>query len=308
MTAGARPICIIGNANLDLVAGSVGDWPAWGTEVFLSRSDFRVGGSAANTAVVLQRLGHEAGLVSARGSDEPGEMIARHFAGTLDRVAVLPQRTSISVGILQTGGERSFFSTDGHLDGLDSDFFRASLADWPLKGALALVSGGFALPALMDAHVGLLEWLKTQGAEIAIDPGWPGGGWTDTAIASARGWIALADHVLFNEMEALGLTGAPDIARALAAMQPMLAPSARLIVKQGPDGASCSCAGDLIHEGAEPLNVMDTIGAGDAFNAGYLSAVADGKDPQTALRRGIRVAGQVICEFPRRTDPISPTP
>lgn len=308
MTARARPICVIGNANLDLVAGSVADWPAWGTEVFLSSSDFRIGGSAANTAIVLQRLGHAAGLVSARGNDEAGEMIARHFAGDLDRIAALPERTSISVGILQTGGERSFFSTDGHLDGLDADFYRAGLEDWPLDGALALVSGGFALPALMDAHAGFLEWLKSRGAEIAIDPGWPGEGWTDAAVDMARDWVALADHVLFNEMEALGLTGATDIEQAQDAIQTMLAPSARLIVKQGPDGASCCRGEERLHEAAEPLQVMDTIGAGDAFNAGYLSAIADGEDERAALKRGIRVAGRVISEFPRRSDPISPIP
>jgi sugar/nucleoside kinase (ribokinase family) len=308
MKTRARPVCVIGNANLDLVAGSVADWPAWGTEVFLSNSDFRIGGSAANTASVLHRLGHETGLISARGEDEPGEMIGRHFSGALDRVAVLSERTSISVGILQTGGERSFFSTDGHLDGLDVKFFREMLKDWPLDGALALVSGGFALPALMDEHTDFLRWLRAQGTEIAIDPGWPGEGWTETAIRLAREWIAVADHLLFNDLEACGLTGTTDIGQALATMQGMLAPSARLIVKRGAEGASCSCDGELVREPAKSLEIMDTIGAGDAFNAGYLSAVADGESARVALRRGIHVAGHVISEFPRRSDPIPPIP
>ena len=166
-----RTICVIGNANIDLVAGSIADWPAWGTEIFLARSDFRIGGSAANTAVVLQRLGQDSGLVSACGQDPVGDLIVRQFSSKLDRIAQVPETTSMSVGILQIGGERSFFSTNGHLDRLDAPFFRRSLEGWPLEGALALVSGGFALPALAAGHVGLLRWLKDRGAEVAIDPG-----------------------------------------------------------------------------------------------------------------------------------------
>lgn len=299
-----RPICVIGNANIDLVAGSVSDWPAWGTETFLSRSDFRIGGSAANTALVLQRLGQHAGLVSARGSDAAGEMISRQFSGPLDRIAQDPGMTSMSVGILQTGGERSFFSTNGHLDGLDADFFLRALEDWPLDGALALLSGGFALPALAAGHTGLLTWLKRKGAEIAIDPGWPGGNWTQAEIASVREWIALSDHVLVNEMELQGLTGMSAISPALESLAGLIAPGARVVVKRGPQGASLWRDGIVEQAPAVRLEVVDTVGAGDAFNAGYLGAIADRLEDAAALRSGIQVACHVISQFPRGREPI----
>ena len=301
-----RAICVIGNANIDLVAGSIADWPAWGTEIFLARSDFRIGGSAANTAVVLQRLGHDVGLVSARGSDAAGDLISRQFGGPLDRVAARPETTSMSVGILQTGGERSFFSTNGHLDGLDADIFRQSLDGWPLDGALALVSGGFALPALGGGHADLLRWLKDKGAEIAIDPGWPGNSWSGAEIDLAREWIAASDHVLFNDLEVLGVSGAATVESACESLSSILAPHARLVVKRGPDGASIWRDGAMKHAPASPLEVIDTVGAGDAFNAGYLAALADGMADADALRNGIRVAGHVISEFPRGSGPISP--
>ncbi|MCD1632308.1 carbohydrate kinase family protein [Martelella mediterranea] len=301
-----RPICVIGNANLDLVTGSIDDWPEWGTEVFLERSDFRIGGSAANTALVLQRLGHPVGLVSATGSDAASAMITRQFAGALDRIAARPGPTSMSVGILQKGGERSFFSTNGHLDGLDAAFFSAALEDWPLSGAIALVSGGFALPGLMAEHTDFLERLKARGATIAIDPGWPGDGWTEAAIASARAWIGLADHILLNDKEALGLSGEDAVHAACRALAPHMRPDATLVVKRGPEGAACYRRRNYIIEQARPLDVIDTVGAGDAFNAGYLSAVAEGAPERAALRRGIDVASAVISEFPRSGAAIFP--
>ncbi|MEO1987653.1 MAG: carbohydrate kinase family protein [Martelella sp.] len=301
-----RPICVIGNANLDLVTGSIDDWPEWGTEVFLERSDFRIGGSAANTALALQRLGHPVGLVSATGSDAAGAMITQQFAGAFDRIAVRPGPASISVGILQTGGERSFFSTNGHLDGLDAAFFSSALEDWPLAGAIALVSGGFALPGLMAEHTAFLERLRARGATIAIDPGWPGDGWTDDAIDKAHAWIGLADHILLNDKEALGLSGENAVHAACRALAPHMRADAALVVKRGPEGAACYRHRNYIIEQARALDVIDTVGAGDAFNAGYLSAVAEGAPERAALRRGIDVASAVISEFPRSGDAIIP--
>lgn len=305
---GKRPICVIGNANIDLVVGSIADWPAWGTEVFLEHSDFRIGGSAANSAIALQRLGHPIGLVSACGRDALGEMIANRFAGPLDRIAERAERTSKSVGILQKGGERSFLSTDGHLDCLDLRFFLENLSDWPLDNALALVSGGFTMPALMNDHTQLLHWLKGKGAEIAIDPGWPGDGWTSDAISAAREWTAAADHVLLNEIEALGATGAQSLPQAADILDSLRPSGTRLVVKRGQAGASIYLDGTAIHEPASPRPIIDTVGAGDAFNAGYLSAIAEGLPDSAALKRGIYVAGHVISEFPRRFDPFSPNP
>jgi len=304
-SAPPRPISVIGNANLDLVTGSVHDWPDWGTEVFLDKSDFRIGGSAANTALVLQRLGQTVGLVSATGSDAAGAMITRQFSGPLDRIATRPGPTSISVGVLQTGGERSFFSTNGHLDGLDAAFFSSALEDWPLEGAIALVSGGFALPGLLDEHTAFLERLRARGATIAIDPGWPGEGWSDAAIAKAREWTRLADHILLNDKEVLGLSGEKTVHAACRTLSPHMRPDATLVVKRGAEGAACYHARNYLVEHAEPLAVIDTVGAGDAFNAGYLSAVAEGASDRSALRRGIDVASAVISEFPRSSAPLS---
>lgn len=304
MTATRRAIAVIGNANIDIVAGSVDDWPAWGTETFLSRSDFRIGGSAANTALALGRLGSESGLVSACGDDETGSLIARRFAGPLDRMAVLPARTSISIGILKSDGERSFLSTDGHLDALDAEFYRNSLDGWPLRGALALVSGAFALPALTEGHSSLLRWLKGQGAETVIDPGWPGDGWTPKSLDLMREWVAEADHLLLNEDEASGLTGRSNIDEVLDAVEIMAGRETKIVVKRGPAGAICRNGGVTNNVTGTPLSVIDTVGAGDAFNAGYLHAMAGGSSLGSCLKQGIAVAEHVIAEFPRSGSPI----
>ncbi|WP_295809740.1 carbohydrate kinase family protein [uncultured Nitratireductor sp.] len=301
-----RTIFVIGNANLDLVTGCIDDWPEPGTEIFLPQSDFRTGGSAANTALALQRLQHPCGFLSAVGSDSAGRMIAQQFSGPLDRVAALPLRTSISVGILHACAERTFFSTNGHLDRLDLAFFQTVTENVDMSASLALLSGAFTMPALLPDHDALLRSLRERGAETAIDPGWPGEGWTPEVRSRATAWLERADHVLLNEKETAGLAAADTLDEALIWFAPRLRKGARLIVKRGPEGALCLCDGTVVECGARDLSVFDTVGAGDAFNAGYLHAVASGAPIRQALARGIDVAGRVISEFPRSSSPLEP--
>lgn len=302
----ARTIFVIGNANLDLVTGCIDEWPEPGTEIFLPQSDFRTGGSAANTALALKRLQHPCGFLSAVGSDPAGQMIAQQFDGPLDSVRALPVRTSISVGILHAGAERTFFSTNGHLDHLDLPFFERVTENVDVSTGLALVSGAFTMPALLPDHGALLRSLKGRGAETAIDPGWPGEGWTPEARNQAKEWLQHSDHILLNEKETIGLAAAETLAQALPWFTARLRPATRLIVKRGAEGALCLCDGAVMECGARDLSVFDTVGAGDAFNAGYLHAVAGGASIRSALACGIDVAGRVISEFPRSSSPLAP--
>jgi hypothetical protein len=127
------PIAVIGNANLDLVGGLMDDWPEQGTETFLDRADSRIGGSAANTALVLQRLGARAGLIASAGGDLVGHDRGA-VRGPLDRIARVPGPSSVTFGLLHPGSERTFFSTPGHLDRLRRRHLAQGLDGWPLDG------------------------------------------------------------------------------------------------------------------------------------------------------------------------------
>jgi sugar/nucleoside kinase (ribokinase family) len=298
------PIAVVGNANLDLVAGLMADWPERGTETFLDRADSRIGGSAANTALVLQRLGAPSGLIASAGDDLVGQMISAQFSGPLDRIAATPGPSSVTFGLLHPGSERTFFSTPGHLDRFDAATARAGLDGWPLDGALVLVSGSFALPRLRDDCAALLRDIRDSGARIAIDPGWPDGGWTDAARAQCCDWMAASDVILINDKEALGLGCVDDLWGNLKALAARLRPGATLVVKCGPEGALSLCDG-VRHAASSPAaGIFDTIGAGDAFNAGYLAALQAGAAPEACLRTGCEIASQVIRCFPRETTPL----
>lgn len=72
------------------------------------------------------------------------------------------------------------------------------------------------------------------------------------------------------------------------------------MVKRGGQGASCYRDGTILHAAAPAVRVVDTVGAGDTFNAGLLSALSRGADMGEALQLGIAVAARAISTFPRR--------
>jgi ribokinase len=298
MQTGA-PIAVIGNANLDLVGGLLANWPEHGTETFLDRADCRIGGSAANTALVLHRLGARAGLIASAGSDAVGSMIVDAFAGPLDRIALVDAPTSVTFGVLHPGAERTFFSTPGHLDRFDMAQVRGGLRDWPLDGAVALLSGAFALPALTRNSLALMRDLRARGARIAIDPGWPGDGWTAETRALMLGWIAESALVLINDKELAGLTGQGSVPHGLMAMDGQLPRTTVLVVKCGAQGAVALHDGQTHAAQSPEAEIFDTIGAGDAFNAGYLAAAQANHDIAACLAAGCAVASRVIRAFPR---------
>ena len=76
-------------------------------------------------------------------------------------------------------------------------------------------------------------------------------------------------------------------------------PGAVVVMKRGAQGASAWAGGEAFHVPAPVVDVVDTTGAGDAFNAGYLSARLAGMSVEAALEDGVELASTAIASSPR---------
>lgn len=296
----SSPVLVIGNLNVDLILGSIAEWPSPGTEIFLPKSDFRAGGSAGNTAIVLRWLGRRAKLATATGNDALGQWLYDRVGEEDDLIPFLEHSTSLSVGILHELGDRTFFSNQGHLDHLCLDHLEPALSSKKTPPAAALLAGAFTTPKLATQYLPLIERLQQNKTPIAIDPGWPSSGWTPDTKQQVQAWFKRCDHILINDKEALGLTNAGDVAEALQQMSRWMPPSASIIVKQGVKGAAgCENGRTLSAQAPSGCEIFDTVGAGDAFNAGYLNALASGQKLQARLEAAVKTASTYISHFPR---------
>jgi sugar/nucleoside kinase (ribokinase family) len=298
----SRKITLIGNVNIDLVMGPSPAWPRFGTEVVLPNSEWRVGGASGNSALALQALHADFRIVANRGSDHFGKWLAEPF-GTKSKAWSVSQRsTGLSVGITHPDGERTFFTTLGHLDDFSLDDVIRQLPPSPEAGEIALLSGVFVMPSLLKNYGELIAILKQRGFAIALDTGWPTTGWTQSNRQDILGWCASCDHLLLNEIEARSLIGFIDdpVENVALAMTDILAADGTMVMKRGAQGALACKNRKLVTQPAPQSEVIDTIGAGDVFNAAYLWALSQGKDLATAVKLAVETASTAIATQPRR--------
>ena len=102
-----------------------------------------------------------------------------------------------------------------------------------------------------------------------------------------------------NEVELLSLFELPEVEDAMMAAQRVMPKGAHVIAKRGPLGASGLRGGTMIHVPAPAVKAVDTIGAGDVFNAGYLAALARGETFDAAIAAGVATASRAISTHPR---------
>ncbi|ENN84383.1 PfkB domain protein [Rhizobium freirei PRF 81] len=295
-----KPLAVIGNVNIDLILGPATPWPKAGTEIIVDHDELRVGGQAGNSALAWEGLGVDYEISANVGSDQFGRWLSEAFGTRSSKWPVRPEGTTLSVGITHPDGERTFFTTRGHLPRFSFADVLAVLDGDRLSGGYALLCGAFLTDDLTRSYDALFDWADEHRITIALDTGWPLDGWTKENCDAARRWLCRCGVALMNEVETTTLAAMDDPAQAARALHALMPDGAVFVVKRGPDGAlAIDAGGDLVSATARQVTVVDTIGAGDVFNAGFLAAVARSEPIAACLAAGTAVASRAISTLPR---------
>jgi ribokinase len=262
------------------------------------------GGSAANTAAWLAAAGGSVTFVSRVGDDEPAALQRAELEalGVECAFAVDPSEpTGMCCVIVTPGGERTMFPSVGASGGL-----RASdVSDERIRDAAHVHVSGYALlhPGSRSAAVSVLERAREAGVPRSIDAN-SAAPIDSVGTETVRAWLELASLVFANADEACLLADTADPVGAAADLAHL---SGHAVVKLGADGAVSAVHGEEpVHASAPVVEAVDTTGAGDAFSAGFLLALAAGESPLSALGRGAEVAGRCVSRFGAR--PPAPAP
>lgn len=225
------------------------------------------GGSAANVAVALARLGRPVRLATSFAADDRGRMIAGHLAAAGVTLAADPgavPRTSTARATIETSGAARYtFDIDWRLNPVSED---------PAPLVAHTCSLGAVLPPGADDVVALLTRLRDRATvtyDVNARPAVTGTG--PDLLASVERMVAVADLVKASDedLEALYPGRAVlDSAAAVLARGP-----AAVVVTRGGEGALWLDRTGPVEVASRPVTVVDTIGAGDTFGAGLINAL-----------------------------------
>jgi sugar/nucleoside kinase (ribokinase family) len=141
----------------------------------------------------------------------------------------------------------------------------------------------------------LLRQLKSAGLTISLDTNDDP---DDTWASGLEKVLPLVDILLPNEREAMKISGCDSLESALTRLTDMVP---LVVAKLGSEGAVACRGKERIHSPALKLNVVDAVGAGDSFDAGFLSEYVRGAALETCLRKG-NLAGALSVTRPGGTE------
>jgi 2-dehydro-3-deoxygluconokinase len=256
--------------------------------------EFRVdaGGAESNVAAHVAALGHRAAWFSRLGADALGDRILRQLAALGVDVSSVERDASHPTGLYVKDpghGVRYYRagSAAAHLDISDAETVSLDgVRILHVSGITAAISD--TASAFLDA---LISRAHEAGVTVSFDVNHRAALWPlELAAARLRELAARADLVLVgrDEAETLWGTATADDIRAL------LAEPAELVVKDGDVGATLYDADGAHFVPALRVEVLEAVGAGDAFAGGYLAARLDGADADTRLRAGHARAALVL--------------
>jgi sugar/nucleoside kinase (ribokinase family) len=289
----AVQVLVVGDANVDLVLrGDV--VPRFGqAEQLLDGADLVLGGSATITASGLARLGVATAVSAVLGDDRFGAAVRDFLAEYGVRPDGLLTREGAQSGltvVLSQPHDRAILTLAGTVPLLRAADVRASVE--ALHPSHVHFAAYFLLPALAAELSELLAWLRARGVRTSLDTNWdPAGLWGGLSEV-----LPLVDVLLPNREELVAVTrriGLPFETDEEAAVQlARLGP--RIVVKAGAEGGwSVAADGPVEHVAADPIDVVDTTGAGDSFVAGYLAAGIHGVATERERLRWATVAGSL---------------
>ena len=289
-------ITVAGELNLDLILYGLPDELPPEREFLVDQMMLTPGGSSAIVAHNLAALGSQVGFIARIGDDEFGQIALNHLVtGGVDvsklRRMTGSTRTGLTV-ILQRDSWRNMVTYAGAT--LELNFADLDL-DYLASSRHFHLSSFYLQRGLQSHVVKLFRKLKAAGLTISLDTNddpedrWEGG---------IRDALRYVDVFLPNEREALRIAVADDLEIAvaqLAAIVPVV------VVKLGAKGAMAQRGPDRFVSPAVGVNVVDAVGAGDSFDAGFLHQFVRGADLSACLASG-NLAGALSTTRPGGTE------
>lgn len=273
-------VVVIGELNPDLILQNYSGFPELGKEVVVEDCVLTMGSATAICAMGLAKLGNQVRFVTKVGPDTYGDFcteILKKAGIDVDYIEHDPAtKTGITVSV-SSSKDRALVTYLGAMGVFDG----SGVTPEVFEGYDHLHMSSYFLQAGLRPHfAALLRQARSQGLTTSVDPGFDP---SETWGTDLRETLKEADVFFPNEVELRGVTGEADEENAVRS----LANGRTLTVaKLGSRGCMTAVDGRILKQGPFPVKPVDTTGAGDTFNAGFLHAWLRHQPVEQCLRFG----------------------
>jgi len=274
-------VLVVGELNVDLILNGLPRMPEVGKEILAETMTLTLGSSSAIFASNLSSIGVRVSFLGKVGHDLFGDLVVERLqakgVGT-DLILRTRDHATGATVVLNREEDRAMVTYMGAMAQLTLDDLDAE----KLRGARHLhFASVFLQPRLRRDVSSLFQRAKACGLTTSFDPQWdPAEGW-DLDLPTI---LPHVDVFFPNEQEVLHLTGTSKVHDALDVLRPY---SHMVVVKQGNKGAlGMSADSSVFSPSFLNPDVVDAIGAGDSFDAGFVSRFIEGGSMEDCLRFG----------------------
>ena len=274
-------ILVIGELNVDLILNGLPSLPEEGKEILADQMTLTLGSSSAIFASNASTLGNKVAFLGKTGTDQFGDLVFKSLndkdVDTQFIIRSSTDKTGATI-VLNFDEDRAMVTYPGAMETLSVDDINNEQL---LKARHMHVSSIFLQPAIKKDIVSIFRIAKDLGLTTSLDVQWdPAEKWD----VDLEALLPLVDVFLPNETELRALTGEKDLEMAIEQIKPFINTVAIKMGNKGSRGVTKNK--DITEEPFLNKEVVDAIGAGDSFNAGFITGFLAGKSLSDCLKYG----------------------
>ncbi len=274
-------ILVIGELNVDLILNGLPSLPVEGKEILADQMTLTLGSSSAIFASNASILGNRVAFLGKTGTDMFGDLVFNSLKNKKVDTRFIIRSSSEKTGatiVLNYNEDRAMVTHAGAMETLSiNDIDEKQL----LQARHMHVSSVFLQPGIKKDIVGLFKMAKKSGLTTSLDIQWdPDEKW-DIDFETL---LPLVDVFLPNETELKALTGESELEKAIEKLKPFINTMALKMGNKGSRGITKEI--DITAKPFLNKEVVDAIGAGDTFNAGFITEFLNGKPMEECLHFG----------------------
>lgn len=264
-------VLVVGELNVDLILNSIDSFPEMGKEKLAKEMTLTLGSSSAIFASNLSALGAKVAFLGKIGNDAFGNLVKDSLSAKKVNTDYLITSDKWNTGatiVLNYSEDRAMVTYPGAMEHLTIN----DISEEAISSAKHLhFSSYFLQPGIQKDIVALFKMAKEKGLTTSLDIQWdPNEKWD----FNYKEVLPFVDIFLPNEQETLLLTGESELDNAINRLAPY---SKNIVVKLGSKGSIVSAnSKSTFKKSFLNDNVVDAIGAGDSFNAGFIFKFING--------------------------------